>query len=330
MLKPGRSSRCWPGGAWSSDWGGVPEGALELSARPHVLFHCLELVLGRNRVRVGLQPLGGKRRTVELAAAHIARQQSRRPRQTLGGRRAPGLQRRPVRFAEVAPVVVRRIRRIGDVAQQVRIVDAGEAGQPRGRGEPPEAQVRNRKIRCVVRGEQRRRGRVPLRVPPAPVVHDPHRVRVRLRIHSVDDQHPAVVLLEECRVAREGGVSDVSGPARLVALGPVVDDRFARGVGLGVAEARGVPAPVRLDEHEELAPVVGGVNNRQTEPRGRDPGTGGQQALQERSPLHAASPHSAKNSPVPGCGWRFRKAFTASVRGLVRNAGEGASRPDTR
>ena len=159
---------------------------------------------------------------------------------------------------------------------------------PRGHGVPAEAQVRNRQLRRVVRGEQRRRRRVPLRVPAAPVVHDAHGVRVRLRIHPVDDQHPAVVLLEERPVPGEGGVGDAPGLAHLVALGPVVDDRLAGGVGLGVAEAGGVPAAVGLDEHEELAAVVGGVDQRQAEARGRDASTGSQQGLEHRASFHFA------------------------------------------
>ena len=115
-------------------------------------------------------------------------------------------------------------------------------------------------------------------------MHDPHRVRVRLRIHPVDDQHPAVVLLEERRVPGEGGVGNVPGLAHLVALGPVVDDWLGGGIGLGVAEAGGVPSTVGLDEDEELAAVVGGVDQRQTEARGRR--AGGHQGLEHRAPFH--------------------------------------------
>ena len=53
---------------------------------------------------------------------------------------------------------------------------------------------------------------------------------------------------------------------------------------LGVAEARGVPASVGLDEHEELAAVVGGVNERQAKARGRR--AGGHQGLEQGAPFH--------------------------------------------
>ena len=81
------------------------------------------------------------------------------------------------------------------------------------------------------------------------------------------------------------------GLAHLVVLGPVVDDRLAGGVGLGVAEARGVPAAVGLDEHEELAAVVGGVHQRQAKARNRRTGAGGQQGLEHRASLHVANPY---------------------------------------
>ena len=212
----------------------------------------------------------------------IPRQQVRGGHQALRGRRPIRLQRRPVLLAEQVT------RGIGDIVQQTGIVYASESRNARSRGESSEAKVRYRKVRGIVRSEQRARRRVAFGVPPAPVVHDPHRVGVRLRVHPVDDQHAPVVLPEERRVARKGGIGDVAGIAHLVALRPVVDDRLARGVRLGVAEARGVPAPVRLHEHEELAAVVSGMDDRQSKARGRRAGAC-QQAEEQVASSHRAA-----------------------------------------
>ena len=188
--------------------------------------------------------------------AHVTRQQLGRRRQAFRSLGPIRLQCRPILLGE-------HLRRgFGDVAQQIRIVDAGEAGDACSGGEPSEAQVRNRQPRRVVRREQRGRRRIALGVASAPVVYDAHRVRVRLRINPVDYQYPPVVLLEKLRVAGKRGVGNIAGLADLVALGPVVDDGLAGGIGLGITEARGVPAPIGLDEHEEFAAVVGGVDQR--------------------------------------------------------------------
>ena len=183
---------------------------------------------------------------------------------------------------------------MGDSLQQPGIVDAGESGDTGSGGKSAEAQIGDRQGRGVVGGEQRAQRRIALGVAPTPVVHDTHGVRVRLRVHAVDDQHAPVVLLEEGRVVSKGGVSDIAGLADVVVLRPVVDDRLARGIGLGVAEARRVPAAVGLHEDEQLAAVAGGVDQRQAEARRRD--CGGQQALERGASFHGAvSPLKTEN-----------------------------------
>ena len=217
--------------------------------------------------------------------APLVRQQVGRRRAAFRGRRPRRLQRRPVRLADDSLLRVPDLyRRVGDGLQQRGIVDAGETGNTGGHGEAAEAQVGNRQGRGVVGGQQGAQRRKSLGVPPAPVVHDAHGVRVRLGVHAVDHQHALMVLLEKRRVVGEGGVGDIAGLADVVVLRPVVDDRLARRIGLGVAEARRVPAAVGLHEGEQLALVIGGVDQRQTE--AWCGGGGDQQALEQGASSH--------------------------------------------
>ena len=181
------------------------QGAFIVSVDSPVPLLLLDLVLRGNRIRVRVQPLRRKCRAVERAVAHVARQQRGLRHETLRRLRLLRFQRRPVLVAEHPRAAVPPRRRVGDATQQVRIVNAGEPSDARGRGEPPETQVRHGQCWRVVRSEQRSRRGVSLGVPPAPVVHDAHRVRVRLRVHPVDDQHAPMVFLEEHRVAGKGG-----------------------------------------------------------------------------------------------------------------------------
>ena len=265
---------------------GTAEGAAEVAGCP---LRLLQPVIRGDGVRISLQPLepcGRERRLVKIQVARVGRQEIGRPCRALRCTRPVRLQIRPIRLADDSLLwTPYHGRRVGDGAQQPGLVDAGESGDASGLGEAAEAQVGNRLVgQGIVGGKQRAQGRIALGVAPAPVVHDAHGVCVRLRVHAVDDQHAPVVFREERRVVGEGGVGDVAGLADVVALRPVVDDRLARRVGLGVAEARRVPAAVGLHEDEQLAAVVGGVDQRQAE--ARRCGCGGQQALEQGASSH--------------------------------------------
>ena len=190
----------------------------------------------------------------------------------------------------------RRQRRGGNLPQQSPAVNPGKPGGSGSCRKATEAEIRNRQVRGVVRGEQGGRCRVSLGVAPAPVVHDAHRVGVRLRVHPVDDQHPPVVPLEERLVASEGGVREVAGLTDFVSFRPVVDDRLARGVGLGVAEARGVPTAVGLDKDEELAAVLGGASEWQAKARSRSGHP--EHPLENGTTSHSVSPLQVEVSVV--------------------------------
>ena len=64
---------------------------------------------------------------------------------------------------------------------------------------------------------------------------------------------------------------------------------FARRIGLRIAEARRIPAPVRLDEDEQLTAVAGGVDQRQAETRDR--AARGQHSLEQGTSSHATPPY---------------------------------------
>ena len=83
-------------------------------------------------------------------------------------------------------------------------------------------------------------------------------VRVGLGVYAVDDEQAVVMFLEERLVGGERGVGDVPRLSDLLCLGPVVDDGLAGGVGLGVAEAGGVPAAVGVDEDAQAGDRGGG------------------------------------------------------------------------
>ena len=247
-------------------------------------FHrLLELVLRRDRIGVGLQPLRSEGRAIEAEMHLVPRQQVRGRRKTCHRRRPVRRHRLPVLVAEERSHVVDGR---GDLVQETRIVEAGEAGQACSVREAAEAEIGHRKRRRIVGGTQRAQRRIALGVSPAPVVDDADRVRVRLGVDAVDDQHHAVILLEERLVAGEGGIGDVAGLADLVALRPVVDDLLARCIGLGVAEAGGVPAAIGLNEDVELAGIVCGMDQRQAEARRRSgilPGRGRRRVCWPRS-----------------------------------------------
>ena len=114
---------------------------------------------------------------------------------------------------------------------------------------------------AMMGGQQGCQGGVAVRVSAAPVVAGAGAVGVGLRVHAVDDQHPAVVLAEERSVVGERRKGDAAGLVDFVLLRPVVDDAFVRRVRLGVAKTGGVPTAARLHGDEQLAWVVRGTND---------------------------------------------------------------------
>ena len=92
---------------------------------------------------------------------------------------------------------------------------------------------------------------------------------------------------------------------------PVIDDRLPGRVRLGIAQAGRVPAPVRLDEDEQLAAVVRRIRQRQPEAGGRP---GCQDAFDELAAIHGIPPRSTDTcsrtggvrAPRPRCAPRGR------------------------
>ena len=152
-------------------------------------------------------------------------------------------------------------------------------------GETPETEIGERKARGMMSGEQRGHAWVPFRGPATPVMDDSCRVGIRLRVDAVDDQHPLVVLLKELPIVAEVRVEEVARLPDVAGLSPVIDDLFAGRIRFRIAKTRRIPAPVRLNEDEELAVVVGGVREWQLESRHRA-GAGGQQALDKGASFH--------------------------------------------
>ena len=242
------------------------QGAVVGVGRAFVALYLLQLIFRRQGIGKGAQALGGEGRAVERAPARFARQAIHRRRQPIRAHGAVALQDGPIFAAdERAIVVVVRCPGRCDFAQPLGLADAREARHAAGFRIAAEAQVGHGESRAVLRGQQRGEGGIALGGATAPVVDDAHGVRVGLRIHAVDDQHSAVVLLEERLVVGEGRVGEVAGLLDVAGFRPVVDGALAGLVRLRIAEAGGVPGAVRLHADEERARVVGGMGHRQPE-----------------------------------------------------------------
>ena len=212
-----------------------------------------------------LEAFGHERGLVPATALTLARQQARGHGQPTSRDVAVVLERLPVRSVEVGCLRL-TVGRRGDGANSVRVVKARRSRDARRIRETAETEVGCGQVPAVGCGEQGGHRRVALGRPTAPVVHNPRGVRVGLRIDAVDDQHPRIVLAEECDVVRERRVGDAASLPSSCLLRPVVDDRLARCVLLGIAEARRIPPTVGLHEDEHPAGVLLRLDQRQPEP----------------------------------------------------------------